>query len=598
MPPVRFSEPIQVVELVVPRCSLSFGVAPCAASLDDGPRCYQQWGGCFSKATFNNDATIRWRFMKPMARAMELYERVGDDVSTNPFFMLESVSVSESRINVGSIRDGDAPLGITGGATITFRDQPFDDYIGDPYRSLRPAVNVQSGFWAKFFQRVPYFLNIRVNIYEGFWGQALSEMTRRTYIMDGATGPDSNDRVSISAVDPLRLTDAKRASFPPEMDMQLVADLASGSTADFRVQVGTTGDLEIILGNTSTKYISIGSEIIGYTGASLVPDSGGEWLLTGITRGQLGTTTSAHESSDAVQRTGYFETMDSWEIAQFLLGFTLVPAEFINVGGEWETEASTYLQGYQFSRAIVKPTPVNRLLGELMRDSTFYIWWDELSQRIPLKAIRPEDATAILDENSILRGSFTVRREPKERISRVHIRFGKRDPTANNEFKNFSLSTARIASDEENELAGAEVSSKVIYSEWMINRSVADEVTLRLLARFAQTPVYATARVLGDDIKTGDVVEINYRRLIDTEGFTAVKRWQVTSARQVKFKEETELTLQQFIFQAARFMVWMPDDAGDYEDIPEEGREELIGVGFWANDDGEMPDGTGAWFWQ
>lgn len=597
MSPVLFSEPIQVVELVIPRCSLSFGVGACTASLVDGPYCYQQWGGCLAKAAFTDLATIKWRFMRPSARSMELFETATDLIATNPFYMLESVSVAESRINVGSIRDGDAPLGITGGCTITFRDQPFDDHIGDPYRALRPAINSEAGFWAKFFQRVPYYLNIRVNVYEGFWGQTLAEMVKRTYIMESATGPDSNDMVTIQAVDPLRLTDAKRASFPPEMDMQLVAALTSGSTASFLVQVGTTGDLTIALGNTATKYILIGSEIIGYTGATLVLD--GEWSLTGISRGQLGTTAAAHDADDAVQRVGYFELMDSWEIAEYLLGFTLVPPEFINVGGEWTTEASTYLQGYQFTRAIIRPTPVNKLLGELMRDSTFFIWWDELAQKIPLKAIRPEIPTIEINEDqNILRGSFSVRREPKERVSRVHIRFGKKDPTASNEFKNYSQSLARVAAEEEFEKAGADISSKTIYSEWMINRSVASEVTLRMLARFAQTPVYATVRVVGEDIKTGDVIEVTHRKLMDTEGFQATKRWQVTSAKQIKFKEVTELTLQQFIFQAARFMTWMPDAAGTFESIPVEEREELLGVGYWCGDDGKMSDGSDGWVWQ
>lgn len=162
MPPSpSFNEPIQVVELVVPRCSLSFGVGPCTANLTKGPYCYQQWGGCLARAAFNDEATIKWRFMKKRARGMALYESVGSALATDPFYMLESVSTEESRINVGAVRSGDAPLGITGGVTIAFTDEPFDDHVGDPYRSLRPEIARDGGFWAKFFTRVPYFGNMR-----------------------------------------------------------------------------------------------------------------------------------------------------------------------------------------------------------------------------------------------------------------------------------------------------------------------------------------------------------------------------------------------------------------------------------------------------
>lgn len=599
MPPSpSFNEPIQVVELVVPRCSLSFGVAPCTASLGDGPYCYQQWGGCLAPAAFDDLATIKWRFMKKKARGMSLYATAVDEIATDPLYMLEEVSVEESRINIGSIRVGDAPLGITGGVTISFTDEPFDDNVGDPYLSLRGAIDAEGGFWAKFFTRVPYFAHIRINIYEGFWGDSLDLMTRRTYLMEGATGPDSRKRVTITGVDPLRLTDPKRASFPPEMDIELVSTLTSGSTSDIVVQKGITGDLEVQLGNTTNKFILVGSEIIRYTGATANPSDDGEWTLTGITRGALGTTAAAHSPGDAMQRVGRFESMDSYLIAERLLEFTRVPPEFVNVGGAWTTEASTYLQGYQFSRTIIKPTSVNKLLGELMRDSTFYLWWNAFASEIKMKAVRPEVATLDIDDDVYLRGSFSIRREPKERVSRVHIRYGQRDPTDGADFTNYAYSSARIAAEEEYEKAGAEVMSHTITSDWIITKAVADEVNLRLLARFSKTPMYATLRVVGDDIIEGDLVNLTSPAIRDTEGFKVSKRWQVISAKQVKFKEVTELTLQEFIFQAARYMVWMEDAATPYEDVPVEEREGLVGVGYWSDDNGLMSDGSDGWFWQ
>ncbi len=596
-PAPSFEEPIQVVELVVPRCSLEFGVGTCTASLTDGPYCYQQWGGCLARQVFNDEAVIKWRFMKKAARSMELYATAAAEIATDPLYMLDGVSIEESRINIGAVRVGDAPLGITGGVTLSFTDEPFDDHVGDPYKALRGTTDPEAGFWAMFFARVPYVSHIRINVYEGYWGDSLDLMVKRTYLMETGVGPDSNNKVTIKGVDPLRLTDPKRASFPPEMDMELATVMTNVSTTNISVQIGTTGDVDIVLGNTSTRYIIIGSEIIGYTGQTDAGD--GFWTLTGISRGQLGTTAAAHALNAAVGRVGHFETQDSWEIAEFLFGFTLVPPEYVNSGGAWTTEAATYLQGYQFTRTVPKPTAVNKLVGELMRDSTFYLWWDAFAAQIKMRAIRPEEATTVIDPDRYIRGTFAVRREPKERMSRVHIRFGKRDPTKGTDFTNYEFSVGRVATEEEFEKAGAEVISQVMYSDWIISKAIGDEVTLRLLARFSQTPVYATTQIVGDDVVTGQVVELTSPGLRDTQGFKVTRRWQVISAKQVKFKETTELTLQEFIFQAARYMLWMDDAAIPYMDVPAADREGLLGVGYWGDDDdGKMPDGTDGWLWQ
>ncbi|RAP38193.1 hypothetical protein BYZ73_21810, partial [Rhodovulum viride] len=127
---------------------------------------------------------------------------------------------------------------------------------------------------------------------------------------------------------------------------------------------------------------------------------------------------------------GRYELMDAWDIARDLLeAHTPVPAEFIDVAA-WQAEAETYLTGYTFSRTVPKPTAVNTLLGELVRDGTFNLWWDERAQRIMLKAVRPETATVVLsDSEHVVAGSLSQAREPDERISRVFIYYNPEDPT-------------------------------------------------------------------------------------------------------------------------------------------------------------------------
>lgn len=130
------------------------------------------------------------------------------------------------------------------------------------------------------------------------------------------------------------------------------------------------------------------------------------------------------------QRAGHFELMDAWDIAfDLVTNHTPIPDEFVDKA-QWDAEAGVYLQGYQFTRTIPAPVAVNKLLGELMRDGTFYIWWDERAQTIPLKAVRPEIATrTISDTGDFVAGSIDIERRPDERISRAVVHFGVIDPT-------------------------------------------------------------------------------------------------------------------------------------------------------------------------
>lgn len=585
-------EPVQIVELWQPRCSLRFGTAPCVATTAKGPRCYNTWGSCLDRAHYTGTGSIAWRFQKPVQAMVPLYARTGEDIATNALPLLVDVSVSSSRINVGSIRDGEKPLGVTGSVRIRLRDAPFDDQVGDYYRDLRTVSG--GSFWSKWAARNPFYANMLVRIYEGEAGQALSAMESRLYVLDNVEGPDSAGNVTLTAVDPLRLTDDKRAMFPRETDMRLSSAI-SETTTTIVIEASVVADLTDTFGNTTTKYMAIGSEIIGYTGHT---GADGVWTLTGVTRGVLGTTAATHAAASGAQRTGRYELMDAWDIAYDLItGHTQVPAAFIDKPA-WDAEAGVYLQGYAFSRTVVTPTPVNKLLGELMRDGTFYIWWDERAQTIPLKAIRPESASAAVTDNEhIVAGSLEISREPDERISRLFVYFNQLDPTKGDDPRNFSQMRGRIEADVEAEAAGADIRSKTIYSRWIVSDAQALELTQRLLARYRYSPRYLSVTMVDQTFEIGQIVKVTTRCDTDTEGQARSLRWQIIAAQQVKAGEAVEYQLQEFIYQATRYAVWMADTAVDFDTLTEEQKESGIG-GWWSNVDGQMSDGSEGYLWQ
>ncbi|MBL3608201.1 hypothetical protein [Rhodovulum sulfidophilum] len=587
MPP---REPIQIVELWQPRCAERFGVAPCRATLADGPRCYNCWGTCLDREHYRGDGSIAWRFVKPTQALVPLYERTGEHVATNPFPMLRSVSVRSSKINVGSIRDVEKPLGVTGGVTVSLTDAPFDDYVGDWYRAARGARS--GSFWAKWCARNPFYANMFLRVYEGVAGDALADMERRLYVLDSVDGPDSNGRVTLKGVDPLRLTDQSRAQFPRETEMRLSGDIAADAT-DVVIEAAREADLSDRFGNTETRYLCIGSEIIGYTGYS---GAEGVWTLSGVTRAALGTKAASHSDDASAQRTGRYELMDGYLIAHDLLtGHTPVPAEFVDFDA-WQTEASTYLNGYAFSRTVHKPTAVNKLFGELVRDGTFYIWWNEREQLIDFKAVRPEQSSvAITGDAHIVAGSLAQAREPDERISRIFIYYNPENPTKSDDPDNYRSMRGRIEPDFEMEAGGADVRSKTIYSRWITTDAQAYELCQRLLSRFRTTPRYLTATLADGALRIGEVADLTTRLDVDTEGQPVTRRWQVIKAQQVKPGEVTEYLLQQFIYQATRYLVWMDDDAPDFGSATDD--EKLNGF-WWADEDGLMPDGSEGYLWQ
>ena len=586
------NEPIQIAELWQPRCALRFGVSPCTATTADGPKCYNCWGTCLDRANYDGSGSIAWRFVKPVQQFQPYYSESGEDIKTNAFPMLTGISSRSSKINVGSIRDGEKPLGVTGGVSITLKDAPFDDFVGDYYKADRTFSG--GNFWGKWTARNPFFANMYLRIYEGTSDQTIAQMTERLFVLDNVAGPNSDGSVTLTGVDPLRLTDNARAQFPRETNIQLNGAITDTATS-ISIIATEEVDLSDAFGNTATDYIIIGSEIIGYTGYSGGTDN--VWSLSGVVRGQLGTTAASHSDGDGVQRVGRYDTMDAWAIANdMLVNHTEIPASFINYTN-WTTEAVAYLTGYSFSRTVTKPTAVNALLGELMRDGTFYIWWDEENQTIPLKAMRPEITQhSITDNGQIVAGSLSMRREPDERISRIFVYFDQVDPTKSDDPTNFRTMQGRVNADVENADAGAELRSKTIYSKWITTDAQAVELTQRMLDRYGYSPRYMSVRMIDTTLEIGQIVNVTSRVDIDTEGREKTLRWQIISAQDVKAGECVEYQLQEFLYQATRYGFWTADAEVDYASATDEDR--YYGKAWYSDADGLMPDGVTGYLWQ
>jgi len=583
-------ETVQIVEIEQPRCVNRFGVAPCTAT--GTPKCYNVYWTCLDTPNYNGTGSIKWRFSRPQDQLRWVYEETdANNIATNCIPMVRSVSATSSRINIGANRKGESPLGTRASVRIQMQDIPWDDHVGDFYLADRTAPAKRPGFWALWTVRNPFYPNIKIRVYEGYKGQALSAMQVRLYDLENVSGPDANGRVTITGRDPLDKARRRKAKFPAVSQIDLAADI------DASTQVIPVTCLEAQLtaayGNTgATKFIAIDDEIIEYTGYSgTEPDL----TLTGVRRARLGTAPAEHSENDAVQRVGRYVNIRPYEVAEDLLkNHTEVDNSYVNTGGQWDDEGQSYLSTIKVSATIPESEAVEDLLGELCRDGLFSIWWDERLQRIPLLAVRPPGQTPVVwtDAENVLQKTYSKTVKPDDRLTRVSIFFKPRDPfAAQDDVKNYENRRVRIDGEVElAEAAGGEIVENVIYSRWLQTFGNALLVGASQLLRYRLPPEYATVTVDAKDrdASIGDVIDLETRHQLDTEGNRVSKRWQVIDATETKAGEKLQVEMQSYLY-VGKFAIIMENTAPIYSLATAE--ERLNGC--WiAENTGLMPDGT------
>lgn len=553
-------EPITVVELYQKRCSLTYGTAPCTAT--GTPKCYQTWLTCRDRTNINTDGSITWRFTRPRAKIMPIYEEAGAHIKTNPIPILESVSTVSSSINLGAQREGQSPLGTKSSVTVTLSEAPWDDHVGDPY--LADRVNLQARFfWALWRARNAFYTDMMIYVYEGYEGQALADMQRRDYILDSVSGPGGGKGVTLTGKDPLRLTALKDAQFPRATDIRLQVAIDATATA---IRVGCfEAELSADYGNTgSTRYITMGREIISYTGWTLV--STGVYDLTGVTRAALGTTAAAQSVNAALQRCGRYVSLRQWEIAADLIdNHTRIPAGYRDATA-WSDEGNEYLVTGITDLTVPAPRGVEALLGAMCQHGSFSIWWDERERTIPLLANRPPQTAPreITDDLNIIEGTAALEDDVESQITRVAIYYDPRNPFDLDKAENYRTLRLSIDGFVEAPAAANAVRTLTIFAYSVTRDAAAFRLATRLLLRYRLIQKYLKLELDAKDrdIRIGDVLAVTTAAFVGTEGGMASTRWQVISAEEHRPGDAFRMELQSYFF-IGRFGFVMPATATD-----------------------------------
>jgi hypothetical protein len=478
------AETVVFFEIDQPFCLNTYGAAPCAAVLGTtgAIKCYNGRSTCQSVPTYN-PGTLTLRFSMP-----------NDDLIQygNVIPSVISVSTTAGSINLGGMDPAASPLGQREAVTVKLNDHKHSDLLVDQYRLERitgaaafsgvPLDPYNSGtFWGKWRARNPYatsYPSYRARIRRGFVGQALADMSVRSYVIDRVEVADDGT-ASFMLKDVFTKLQAKKSVAPLANKGALLAGISAVAGAATLTPAG--------IGNAeygAAGHLVIGDELITFT---RVGDN-----LTLTQRGALNTVAAAHDASDTVQMVLEFVAQSVTNIVYpLMLNFTpLLPTDLPKA--DWDAAATAAGMTNLYTAYITKPTPVEDLVGELSEQAGFSLYPNPatgLVEFIPLVA--GAASVTVNDDGWIIDKSLSTKKQETKRVSEVWVYYGQKNPTVDlSEVTNYS--SRKISDDpgaEQDAQYGAPAINEV-FSRWIpqFGSASATQTAERLLTMFRDPP--------------------------------------------------------------------------------------------------------------
>ena len=439
---------------------------------------------------------------------------------------IKSFKITPSKID---LKGG---LGVRAKSTVVFKDHPTSDIGVDDHLATRLQEALESGtYWTKWRSRNTNYQNRPMRTLSGYLNNGAFDIVNfetRSFLVDSLS--ISNGVTRMEGIDPLRLVSSKKAQAPAVSTASLSANLGIGVTTTFTVTPTGAGDENF----GSSGHVLIGKEVIKYNSRS------GDVLTIGASnRGTYNTSDAAHKIDDTVQECLIYtaKTVDLI-VYDLLVNYANVDPTFIDVAA-WATEITEYLSG-NLTGIIVKPMDVNKILKELAENKAHYLWWDEVSSKIQLTALRepPADATVLNMDEHLVAGSVSIKDNPEMRITTVLVNFGQVDPTLKlDEVGNYEQTYARH--DIESFRKYGSDSIRVINSRWLTNTSKVGAIQVATLIgrRFANVPRSISFQLDAKDggrtgVWIGQSQSINYREIVDFYGSPIDTVFQLLSVRE------------------------------------------------------------------
>lgn len=505
-------ERIDVIEIDVERCALTYGTAPCTASVGvtGSEKCKNSQNTCQDLANYDGSATLTTRYCT---------NRSPHPIGIDAIPSLESVNVTPTKID---LKGG---LGQRASLSANFIDHPHSDLDIDPYVTERTYNPLDRGsYWTKFRAIFPNYQFRALRHLVGYLVDDTFDANNfetRHYVIDRLDA--SKGKCNIVAKDPISKAMAGKALMPAPNTGKLLSGISAGATSATLTPSGV-GDNEY----AASGFITIDKEVMSFTRS-------GDTLT--LTRGQYNTTAVAHNANATVQE-AYQKNDQVNKIVEDALAFANIDSSFIP-SSQWQSEVDTYLSGL-LDGIIVKPMDVKKVLQELSEAAPHYLWWDEREQKIQLTALKapPTSANTLNMDDNLIEDATVVKDNPDMRISTVFVSYGQINPTLKlDEPNNWEQTYARIDTDSIDKYDSSTV--KVINSRWINSTNAAGARQLAALIgrRFADIPrsIRFSLDAKDSDVWVGQSRAINHRDIVDgTSGLPVDTIFQIMSARETK----------------------------------------------------------------
>jgi len=554
-------EPIQIVEIDMDFCTLTYGTGACTAVLGtSGDRkCYNTFQTCQATSAFSK-GTLTLRFISPTASIPK---------NGNVYFpALSSVSTFSNSVNIAGSIPEYGLLGKRGKVTVDLVDFPYHDRYVDKYQAERITGDAQvdeggydpetrGTFFTKFKARFPNYAGRALRVIDGYVdGGILTTTQTRNFIITEMSGPGGRNKVRFTAKDILTLAEKKSAVAPKPSGGECLADVAVDAT-EFTLTPEGIGDQDY----PTSGFGVLKSEVISFTRSGDV--------VTIVNRALFNTETKEVKAGTAFQLAIRYENSRVDDLIEDLLtNYTDIDPTFFPTA-DWATEVGTWANTLSLSTVITEPTPVAGLLGELSSLGVS-LWWDDVAQEIKLKLNSPPDLISIqtlTDDNNIK----SIEQEDKDddRLTQIHFYLQQDNPTEPVTDKS-NYDQIRVIIDTESESENLYNGARIreVFCRWLndsSSQSYAATSSRRLLNRLVLAPKRYRIVLDAKDISLGlgDVFKIKSRVVTDETGKEIETVLQVVQKSETKSGHEFEVIAQAFPFTSIYGFI-MENTAPDY----------------------------------
>lgn len=511
--------PVELVEIDLPVCTRTFGVAPCTAT---GTPCWHTWNTCKDRNNYAS-ATRTYRFLSSK-QAPRLPAIIGGSAvqwqgASQALPFIVSTDYSPARIEAGK------GVGLRASLTVTFANPTDNGQDSDQHLSVRNIPEAAT-FWPLFLARNKYLEGRTLRLYQGFAVDGvltLADCRSSTWEIETIQGPDNSGRLVIRARDPLAKAWRDSAQVPEPSQRKLALNLPAANTV--ATLDGTTAEIDATFGTAGTCLI--GDELCTYTHTLSTS------TLT-LVRGARGTTAEDREAGDTVQPCQVWTTAAPETVLQDLCTAAGLSLGQLDTAG-WATEAADWLGGLSISTLIPRPTKVRELLEELVRDLGCLLWWDDAASLVRLRALAPPGTPPeTLSEADSLVARVSPTQDSKDRVSRVFFWYRLIDQTKEPSGENCASLYATANPAAESAQEHGRPAARTIFSRWITTDDQALQVASRLLASYRDAPRTLTAETdarLAAALNIGDQVGIVARAVINPDGSEATMVCRVQGLR-------------------------------------------------------------------